>query len=309
MGANGFTSSAQQLEEKAIDTEYRERLEMASQGSGGAGPVYVPREPIEQKYRGRIVPLFEPFENMPDADSYDAPIQALKDAMQQLSDGESKDPTGKENIRGNPDLAHAQSAGDRLQDWTGAAADGFKTNFLDKFPYVSKNQFLLLGVMKGALEADQSRWLNVYKDINHAIAATDQGLDDVFSCSQNDLSFVCSVAVAVSTIGAIPFTGGVAAGAIAAVGAVGVTGSAGIAADKAFNEPGGTTEQVVTSLENAIKRITDETKNAGSKIANALAGVHAQAQGAREDFISPRPAFAGMEGDETTSESGLGRVV
>ena len=31
MGDNGFTSRAQQLEEKAIDTEYREQLEMASQ--------------------------------------------------------------------------------------------------------------------------------------------------------------------------------------------------------------------------------------------------------------------------------------
>ena len=145
MGDNGFTGRAQQLEEKAIDTEYREMLEMAGRG-GAPGPGYVPREPIEQKYRGRIVPLFEPFERIPDPGAYDAPIRSLKDAMHQLSDGESKDPVGEANIRANPDLAHAHSAGDRLDGWTGAAADSFKTNFLDKFPYISKNQFLLLGV-------------------------------------------------------------------------------------------------------------------------------------------------------------------
>jgi len=307
MGDNGFTGRAQQLEEKAIDTEYREMLEMAGRG-GAPGPGYVPREPIEQKYRGRIVPLFEPFERIPDPGAYDAPIRSLKDAMHQLSDGESKDPVGEANIRANPDLAHAHSAGDRLDGWTGAAADSFKTNFLDKFPYISKNQFLLLGVMKGALEADQERWRSVREDINRVLVTTDNGLDDVFSSSQNDLSFACSVAVAVSSIGAIPFAG-VGAGVIAAVGAVGVTGSAGIAGQKAFNEPGGSTEQVVKSLENAIKRITEETKKAGGKVAHALAGVHRQVDSARDDFVSPRPALAGMDGGETTGESGLGRVV
>lgn len=163
--------------------------------------------------------------------------------------------------------------------------------------------------MKGALEADQERWRHVGHDIRQAIEAANQGLDDVFSCSQNDLTFTCSVAVAVSSLGAIAFTGGAAAGAIAAVGAAGVTGSAGIAANKVLNEPGGTTEQVVTSMENVIKRITDETKNAGSEIARALSDVHGHAQGAGEDFVSPRPALADVEGVEATSESGLGRVV
>ena len=77
--------------------------------------------------------------------------------------------------------------------------------------------------MKGALEADQERWRSVREDINRVLVTTDNGLDDVFSSSQNDLSFACSVAVAVSSIGAIPFAG-VGAGVIAAVGAVGVTG-------------------------------------------------------------------------------------
>lgn len=306
MGDDGLMQRAQALEEKAIEFECEEYRRAASMG-GTPGPAYVPREPIEQKYRGKIAPLFEPFTRMPQESSYDAPIQAMDDALKQLSSGESKDPINGGNITANPDLGRIESAGDTLQDWTGEAADNFKRNFLDKFPYISKNQFLLLGVLKGALEADQERWFTADKDIQLLASTTEDSLDNVLSSGKNEMAFTFSVVSAVAAIGAVPFTGGASA-VIAAVGAAGSVGSAGVAADKVINKPGGSVEQVVKSMRDAIEELTREIQRSGGKIARALNGISGQVQGAKTDFLSPRPALAGMEGGEATSEEGLGRV-
>lgn len=53
----------------------------------------------------------------------------------------------------------------------------------------SKNQFLLLGVMKGALEAEQKRWEKAKEDIEHIVQTTDDGLDNVLSTGKNGLEF------------------------------------------------------------------------------------------------------------------------
>ncbi|QGK71718.1 hypothetical protein GIY23_21330 [Allosaccharopolyspora coralli] len=298
-------SQAQALEEKAITVAVQELRRKANRGDGP--PIEIPREHVEQDYRGRIAPLFEPFTRMPEASSYTGAIEAANDAMKQLSSGEAKDPISGGNILANPDLARAESAGDTLHDWTGAAADNFKRNFLDKFPYIAQNQFLLLGVLKGALEADQNRWGKADEDIRFLAQAVNDGLDNVLGCGKNELAFTFSVVSAVAAVGAIPFTGGASA-VIAAVGAAGSVGNAGVAASKVVKKPGGSVDQVLKSMEDAIRELTKEIQDSGGKIAEALNGITGQVQGAKDSFVSPRPALAGMEGDVTTSERGLGGV-
>ncbi|MGJ7908271.1 hypothetical protein ACOQFL_17550 [Actinopolyspora sp. H202] len=148
---------AKEIEQRAAEVEYDHKVNTADQG-GPSGSKGVNYQEIQRKYEGVAVPHFEPFFDIPDPGSYDAPITALGRAMEQLSSGEMKDPINGGNIKANPDLTRIGSAGDTLDSWTGEAADNFKRNFLDPLPAVTKNQFLLLGVLRGALEAEQERW-------------------------------------------------------------------------------------------------------------------------------------------------------
>ncbi|SDP80644.1 hypothetical protein SAMN04487905_109153 [Actinopolyspora xinjiangensis] len=156
MSFDDLMQRAREIEQRAAEVEYTQQTRKAEGGGPSGNGVDYPE--IRQKYEGAAVPHFEPFTGIPDPASYDAPIEALGSAMEQLSSGEMKDPISDGNIKANPDLTRVGSAGDTLEDWTGEAADNFKRNFLDPFPAVAKNQFLLLGVLKGALEADQERW-------------------------------------------------------------------------------------------------------------------------------------------------------
>ncbi|GAB2744396.1 hypothetical protein GCM10027174_17630 [Salinifilum aidingensis] len=303
MSSEQLVAQAKQIEQRAAEVEYQQMMQRQADSKA---PPPIRYEDIQQKYEGAAVPLFEPFTRIPDPSSYDAPIEDLAAAMEQLSSGEMKDPIGDKPIPANPDLNRIDGAGDTLEGWTGEAADNFKKNFLDPFPSVSKNQFLLLGVLKGALEADQARWQNTDQDIRTLAQETLDGLDNVASCGKNELKFVFSVASAVAAIGAVPFSAGASAG-IAAVGAAGAMGAAGMDAAKMTRE-GGSVEQVMRSMKDGIDKLTKETRESGSKVARALNGVPGEVQSDRSAFVSARPALAGMEGDAVTGRGGLGGV-
>ncbi|MBA8826320.1 hypothetical protein FHX42_003696 [Saccharopolyspora lacisalsi] len=75
------------------------------------------------------------------------------------------DPISGKPIGANADMEEIGTAADSLNGWSGAAAHAFKTKFLDPFPAIASNRLLLLGIMKGAVEADQELWMSAREDI------------------------------------------------------------------------------------------------------------------------------------------------
>lgn len=62
-----------------------------------------------------------------------------------------------------------------------------------------------------------------------------------------------------AAVGGIPFTGGASA-IIPAVGAAGAVGNAAVPGNEVLNEDGGSVQQVVVSMEEAIESLTREIK-------------------------------------------------
>ncbi|TCP50842.1 hypothetical protein EV191_107106 [Tamaricihabitans halophyticus] len=161
--------------------------------------------------------------------------------------------------------------------------------------------------MKGALEADRERWARAHRDIALIIETNFAGLDNVSSTGKSDLSFLFTVVGAVVAIGGIPLSGGASTG-LAAVGAAGAVGSAGVAADDLRRDKaGGSTEQVVNSMKEAIQELSQEIRSSGQKVSHALISATNEVQKYKDSFVSERPTMAGMTGKSLTSDEGLGR--
>lgn len=128
------------------------------------------------------------------------------------------------------------------------------------------------------------------------------------SCSKADLEFTLSVVSAVAAVGAIPFTAG-ASMTFAVVGAASAVGGAAQKGYEAVEGSGGSAEQVVSSMKDAIDKLTGHISEKEGQIAKALNGYAGEVnqQKSKEDspFVSARPKLAGMEGTELTSSAGV----
>ncbi|MHA6802150.1 hypothetical protein [Salinifilum ghardaiensis] len=306
MSPEELMQKAKEIERSAADAEHRQ-LSQAVGPERGAPPIDYGR--IQEKYQNCAQPLFEPFTRIPHPGSHQSTIDDLHDAMGCLSHGaHMKDPISGDSIGANKDLQAIETAGDDLNGWSGAAAHAFKANFLDPFPAVATNQFLVLGIMKGAVEADQELWRRTETDILDIANQTLRALDNVGSCGKSDFEFTLSVASAVAAIGAIPFTGGASA-AFAAVGAASAVGGAAQKGYEAVKGSGGSAEQVVNSMKSAIDKLTEHIREKQGEITKALngyAGEVGQQNRPNSPFVSPRPELAGIEGEALTSNKGVG---
>jgi len=86
-----------------------------------------------------------------------------------------------------------------LDDWTGTAALAFKQKFLDPFPAVARNQFILVAVLKAGLEAHQSMWHSARADIDNVAHTTIDALDNTGGWSdKNQWNFTFTVLASVA---------------------------------------------------------------------------------------------------------------
>ena len=165
-------------------------------------------------YYSDVPDLFKPFSQMPDPASYDQMIGDLRAVLHDLSNGETNaDPLDVKEIypAGVTILPKMSDADQKLGDWTGAAATAFKRNFLDPFPPICRNQFILVATLKGSLEAYQAMWASARTDIDKLAEATIDALDhaDGGCCNSNTwnvsftvLSSVCAgVAATLAEVG------------------------------------------------------------------------------------------------------------
>jgi len=311
MSFDELMSLAKGIEESAANAEHLQLTKAAAQASQG-GPAIVDLDELKKKYENCAQPHFEPFTNIPDPASYESTIDSLHDAMKKLAQTSSlQDPISGESFPANRDLdLVSESSADVLSDWTGQGADNFKTHFLDQFASVASNQFLLLGILKGATEADQEMWQKARNDIEKIAKDTQDALDNLGSKNKDDLEFGLSVVTAVVAIGSIPLSGGASAAALPAVGAAASVADSAVKGKEAIDAKGGSAEQIVHSMQNAIKKLTHRIQEEQGKISKAMHAWGDEAEDAKgkekSAYHTPRPKLAGMEGEELTGEKGLG---
>jgi hypothetical protein len=252
--------------------------------------------------------LYEPFTRTPHPDSFNVPIDELKVALARLSLGEggSVDPisTNGRQYPASLALEKVKGAADDVFGWSGAAAQEFKTGYLDPFPAVVKNQFLLVSTLKAALEAEQAMWTEVRKNIWDIADQTYIRLEHMDDCGKNEWQMAFTVVSSICAVAAVPLTGGgslaVAGLAVTAVGA-----TAQVVAAVEIKEPPKTTiegesaDAVVRSMREAIKKQIQYINETEERIKQRLSTTNDSVYQTQRDwnpnrhfFFTRRPALA-----------------
>ncbi|MGX7669175.1 hypothetical protein [Plantactinospora sp. DSM 117369] len=153
----------------------------------------------QEAYYGHVPGLYQPFAEMPDPSAFDPMIEQLAVALNRLARGDSpKDPINGTPCFANPTLDELSATDPWLARWTGEAAAAFKTNFVDPFPSVVANQFILTSMLKSALEAERELWVNARADIDKIAHDTIAALEQVDECSTSEWTMTFTVTAAVA---------------------------------------------------------------------------------------------------------------
>jgi hypothetical protein len=266
------------------------------------------RAGVEGYYSG-TADLYKPFSQMPDPKAYDVLIDDLRSAMQDLSYGDrTENPTNtKENYLANPTLAKITTAGGWLSTWSGHAAKTFKSNFVDPFPFICENQFILLSILKGALEAHRAMWDHSRTIIDQIALDTVNALEHIPRCDPTKWSVTFTVVASVAAVAAVPLAG--VAGAALAVTAVGAASQV-VAADPPKPYDGrysaSTVHGVIDEMKRAIKTLAGDIGTAESVISSALHNASQLISSHQPYFVSHRPELADGNAGNLTSGAFLG---
>lgn len=236
----------------------------------------------------------------------------LDAAMHDLSGGHiDQDPIDKNPYLADPTLEKIHTASDYLQDWSGQAAMQFKQKFLDPFPAISANQFILTAILKAALEAHQAMWAKTRDDIDKIAHATMDAFDNK-CCDKNTwnvtftvLSSIGATAAAVLTVA----TDGAAAPLLLSVVGAAAQVGATLPPDSLSDPPKGggeTALQIISSMRAAIDQLTQVVQKAEAVIAEKTSAVTKVVNGHGSYFVSARPALASVPDGKITSGDGVG---
>ncbi len=281
-----------------------------SMASAGRGAAYAEKQ-ITAKAQSDfadIPGLYEPFSLMPDPASYQPMIRDLENAMHTLSSGQgNSDPIDGPIYPANPTLDKLTGTESYIENWTGRAAEDFKRNFIDPFPAVVRNQFLLSAVLKAALEAHQEMWKRARSDIDNIATATISALDHMDDCGSNDWSLAFTVLGAVVAIAAVPVTDGASLFALAAVGsAASVASAVAPSGDEKRRFSGESAGAVIAQMRTAITLLADDIASQEAKIAKAMNDTYRTVTAGRTSFVSNRPLLADANAGNVKGDQGLG---
>jgi hypothetical protein len=292
---------ARDITDKAVDLTAKEIAQKKATQSG-ANP---DRNAIRQSY-AFIEAMFEPFSRLPDPARYDPLIADLNAAMGKLNTGSVRTTELSNDVSlTNPHLDKMTTDGGYLQGWTGDAAMAFKANFVDTFKSIAGNQFTVLSILKGVLQAHREMWLKARDDIDKIAENTKNALDNAGGCGKNQWSFDFSVLSAVGAVGGVVVavvTGGVVP--LAAIGALASVGSAGVAG---LTASGDSAEKIINSMKQAIDELTRHVQEVETQqIADKVRALTEAVQGNKDKLVSARPNLAGMNDRDLVGDGGMG---
>ncbi|MEU8630750.1 hypothetical protein AB0C38_01180 [Amycolatopsis sp. NPDC048633] len=302
MSFDQLMEHARDITDKAVDLTAKEIAQKKATQSG-ANP---DRNAIRQSY-AFIEGMFEPFSRLPDPVRYDPLIADVNAAMAKLNTGSVRTTELSNDVSlTNPHLDKMTTDGGYLQGWTGDAAMAFKANFVDTFKSIAGNQFTVLSILKGVLQAHRAMWLKARDDIDKIAENTKNALDNAGGCGKNQWSFDFSVLSAVGAVGGVVVavaTGGVVP--LAAIGALASVGSAGVAG---LTAAGDSAEKIVNSMKQAIDELTRHVQEVETQqIAEKVRALTEAVQGNKDKLVSARPNLAGMNDRDLVGDSGMGK--
>jgi hypothetical protein len=286
--------SAEAIRRKAIE-------EFAKEGEGGSDtPLYQQRKVQATKAFADIPQLFQPFTELPQPSSFDPMINAMRPAVEKVSTGEVADkPVERGSYAANPNLTKVPGVSDPIDDWSGDAARDFKRGFVDPFPAVLKNQFIVARVAQAALESEKEMWTRARRDIDDIARKTLAALDNMHGCGKNEWKFGFAVAGALAALAAAFVSGGAAVPlGIAEFGAV----TAGATADLT----GETTAVVINSMRRSIAQLTREINETENVIWKAADSTRDAIQRKRSWYVSKRPDLANATAANVKSSKYMG---
>lgn len=297
-----------QLMEHASDIQFRATRHALTHNE--AEPEYA-RQGVDG-YFAQIAGLFRPFSQMPNPARYQPMIDDFRRVLRVLSSGvDNQDPINHRDIYpANPTLAEMTTASDYLEDWTGAAAMQFKQKFLDPFPPIARNQFILTSVLKSALEAHQAMWAGARADIDNVAHLTIDALDNAGGCGRNAWTFGFTVLSSVAAVGAavvsVATAGATLPVTITAVGAAAQVVAAAPSGGRQ-DASGETALQITNAMQAAMDRITREISEVERTISEALQRTSQLVESNRVLFVTARPLLAGgVPPGSLTGPGGLG---
>jgi hypothetical protein len=241
--------------------------------------------------------MYRPYTQIPDPASFDPMIVSLENALKRLCSGQdTRDPisTNGGPYAANIVLDEMRGSESYIENWTGSAAMAFKSNFIDPFPSVVRNQFILVSALKSALEAEQAMWKETRKNITDIAEQTLKVLDSMGGCSSNEWTMTFTVVAAVVGVAAaIPTLGTSTVLTLTAVGAaVSVVGAVPVEDPPESKISGGDSNQVLESMRKCITQETQLVNSTEDRIGNALKSLLGTVEGKPDYFVSKRPALA-----------------
>lgn len=253
---------------------------------------------------------FEPFSQLPRPDDYDAAINHVKKALHKLSNGEdNQDPisTNESVYIANTELTKLSGMESYIAGWTGKAAVEFKANFVDPFPAVVRNQFIIVAALKSALEAEQAMWKAMRENVDKIAHDTLTALDNMGESGSNEWTMVFTVISSVAAVAAVPLTGGASVLTVTAIGAAAQVVAAAAPEDSPKLQVSGEhADQVLASMFECLNKLQEEIDRTDRKISDALADLIGSVYAERDSFVSKRPALAGATKQNIRSPEQMG---
>jgi hypothetical protein len=254
-----------------------------------------------------IPEIFRPFAEMPDPRLYDPMIEQMRLAVGKLAFGDlGKDPIANESYPANPVLTMMSGAERYLQGWTGRAAMRFTSDFIDPFPAVIANQFIVAAILKSALEAQREVWVSARRDIDAIAHGTIAALDRMDDCDKNEWTVTFTVVSSIAAVAAIPLSGGT------SLMVTGVGAGAQVLAAIPMDDPpeiafsGETAHAVVAEMREAVGHLTMKINEQEVRIADALRGMCAVVEAEPSLFRAGRPALVDGLTSDLTSPTYMG---
>lgn len=272
------------------------------------------REPIvadiERRFAG-VAELFVPFVDMPDPRDFQSLVESMNVALGKLAIGghPNADPSLDLPTRANSELAKMSGSESYLAQWTGRAAEEFKTNFIDPFPATASNQFLLAFVLKWSLVAEQQIWEDGRKEIDKIAEMTIAALEQLPEAGAQAGTILLTVVGAILTVASLWASGGILTGLTVAAAAVAVGGTLSSPEPTETTIEGNTADAVIASMREAMDTLVTHIATQESFIADLLARVLQMVAADRTAFLAKRPLLAGANPSNVTSPAYMGYSV
>lgn len=259
-----------------------------------------------------IPAMFQPFTQTPDPHAFAPLVQDLQGAMSRLcTRGDAPDPiTGQAmDIVANTVLGEMTGAGSLIEDWDGRAARQFKAKFIDPFPELVNNQFLLLATLKSALAAEQSMWSAMRRDVDDIARESLKAFRALHSGGYNWTMVFTVVAAVTGFAASIPTEGASIPLTLSAISAASWVGAGMVGQSE---EPpkqriqGSTVSEVFDEMMVLLQKEILYVNQTEERIAHSLRGDNDEVLAHRDTFVAPPPALINATRRDITNADYMG---